>query len=139
MKDEQERSEVRATRWIWGRWLDAHAWDHFVTATCRSERSSPELAREFVRGFVRRVAFDARRSIGWYAAIENGRGGRLHLHALLWGTGKVAAERLAEAWKAGICCAVPYNPHRGAAQYVTKGIDDRVVWWDVSRTWPPGR
>jgi hypothetical protein len=137
LKTTTSRTAPAPTQKAFGHWLHAYEWNHFVTATCETERSVAIITRHFVNGFVRRAAFEAHGFVAWFAVIEKGKGGRLHVHALVGGTGLVSGAQLGRCWKLGNCHAVEYDPALGAAYYVTKDVQDRALWWDVSRKWLP--
>jgi hypothetical protein len=106
---------------------------HFATLTTADEWGAERFRREFLDGWVRRVAWHARNPVPWFAVIEKGPiGGRAHLHTLVAGTYHVSTEVLEVAWQTGNAQVRAYEPHRGAAFYVAKSVPDACEWYDLS-------
>ena len=142
---EMERWRLRQ---VWGDWLSEFVWHHFVTLTFRPdkpekpgqrvkrERSIDAIERLFKFGFVRRASWFTHRPLAWYAVIERGKGGLLHVHALMWGTDALTMDQFGSAWKAGLCDIARYDWRLGAAHYVAKDIAAGAEWF-MSKRWPP--
>ena len=141
----------------WGEYLAPYAWDHWLTLTFAPPRPShlggpvclglarpgaerpgppPDYAhREFSR-FVRRVERQASEPVWWFRGDELGeRLGRLHLHALVGGTGGLLETSLGRQWRAGFSLVKPYDPALGAAHYLTKYATKGLADYDVSGGW----
>lgn len=134
---------LQRARDAWGDFLHAYQWDHFVTLTYERVVPPARARCDFTDGFVRRAAFEARRPLAWFYALEwDAAGERVHVHALIAGTARLDAGRRGRAWKAGNTCVREYDATRGAAWYVVKslvdGRDDSDNY-DISRRRPPRR
>ena len=132
---------LRRAREAWGDFLHAYQWDHFVTLTYERPVPPARARADFTDGFVRRAAFEARRPLAWFYALEwDAAGERVHVHALIAGTAGLDAGRVGRAWTAGNTCVRQYDATRGAAWYVVKslvdGRDDSDAY-DISRRRPP--
>ena len=74
---------------------------------------------------------------GYFAAVETGRGGRVHLHALLrpaFGRGSGIPRRaLWRSWfdRYGRCSILPYDAKLGAVHYLTKYLVKAPELWDL--------
>jgi hypothetical protein len=137
MNNNDTSHSVRAE---WDSWLQSVRWSHFVTLTTRELVSVDRIKREFVQGFVRRVAKAAQRPLAWFYAIEpHADGQRYHVHALLGHTETVKVAQLERAWKLGKTHVVVYDPRRGAAGYVSKHLGGNPDHYDVSRRPLPRR
>ena len=124
----------RRVRAEWNAFLQSARWSHFATLTTRELVSVDRIKREFVHGFVRRVAVPAQRPLAWFYAIEpHADGQRYHVHALLAHTETVKVAQLERAWKLGKTHIVVYDPRRGAADYVSKYLDGNPDHYDISR------
>jgi len=118
----------------WASFLRSVRWSHFVTLTVSEPVSVDRLRREFVAGFVRRLAQVAQRRLGWFYVIEPGADAqRHHVHALLAHTEPLRIPQLQRAWKLGITDISAYDPQRGAAGYVSKYLAGNPDHYDVSR------
>jgi hypothetical protein len=117
-------------------WMRSYDWHHYVTLTTARFHSRDALCVAFKSGYVRRLAREAQRRIGWWFVLEDSADGRPHVHALLWGTDVLAECQLHRAWPAGRCHVVAYDPSRGAAHYMVKTFW-RELDWDCSRILPP--
>src|SRR3954468_4741713 len=81
MNDPDTSRRVRAE---WDSFLQSARWSHFATLTTSELVSVDRLRREFVDGFVRRLARPAQRPLAWFYAMEpSADGERHHIHALL--------------------------------------------------------
>jgi hypothetical protein len=127
----------------WGQHLHQFRWSHWVTLTPRSQTHSADaLWTAFRDGFVRRVAWYARGSTPWVAAMERGNGGLLHLHALVANTESVACEVVKDAWTLGLQRVDRYDPNGRAAWYLSKELylpDGTWPRFHCSRLMPPDR
>jgi hypothetical protein len=131
MKNNDTSRRVRAE---YDSWLQSVRWSHFVTLTTRELVSVARIKREFVHGFVRRVAKAAQRAPAWFYVIEpHADGERYHVHALLAHTESLKIAQLERAWKLGISSIAVYDPQRGAADYVSKHLAANPDHYDLSR------
>ncbi len=126
-----------------GDWLGGHEWDAFATLTF-DERFGPggpsgaralHLGRNWLETLPHRP--------GWYLAVETGRFGRTHLHALIApGSPRVPRKALWRSWfkRFGRARLQPVDPARGlnAAYYVAKYVTKAPDLWDLSGPWLPG-
>lgn len=132
-----------ALRRAWADHLTRYQWSHFVTLTTRLTMTPDQLRREFVSGYVRRLARVAQGPVPWFYVVERG-AGMPHLHALLGGTEDLSLEEVRRAWRLGFTDAERYDAGRGAAYYLTKELVDqglpgealRADDYDVSRRLP---
>ncbi len=157
MLQNDKRPSARSLAAAWGEYLAPYAWDHWVTLTFAppcppqlggpvrlgparpgAERPGPPpdyAHREFGR-FVRRVERRAREPVWWFRGDELGeRLGRLHLHALLGGTGGLLETSLGREWRVGFSLVKRYDPALGAAHYVRKYATKGLADYDVSGGW----
>jgi len=141
----------------WGPYLGDYAWNHWLTLTFAPPRPAhlggrvplgparprparpgppPDYAhREFAR-FVRRLECCGADPVWWFRGDELGeRLGRLHLHALLGGTGGLLESTLGRQWRAGFSVVKRYDPALGAAHYLTKYATKGLADYDVSGGW----
>ena len=124
----------RRMRAEWASFLQSARWSHFATLTTRELVSVDRIKREFVHGFVRRVAVPAQRPLAWFYAIEpHADGQRYHVHALLAHTDAVKIAQLERAWKLVNTHIVVYDPRLGAADYLGKHLASNPDHYDVSR------
>lgn len=115
-----------------------------MTLTTRLAMTPDQLRREFVSGYVRRLARMAQGPVPWFYIVERG-AGMPHLHALLGGAEDLSLEEVRRAWRLGFTDAERYDHRRGAAFYLTKelaapGSSDaapRADDYDLSRRLPP--
>jgi hypothetical protein len=115
-----------------GEWLGKQfAWDHFVTLTFEHRVSEGTARREFDR-WVLSLEQRARRSLGWFYALERGAGGQLHIHALLAGTRNLLSVEVERAWARGRAAASRYDPSKAGTYYVTKGVGFSIVDYDIA-------
>ncbi len=74
---------------------------------------------------------------GYFAAVEKGSGGRVHLHALLrqaYGRGdSIPRKALWRSWfnRYGRCQILPYDAELGAVHYITKYLIKSPELWDL--------
>jgi hypothetical protein len=74
--------------------------------------------------------------VWWFRGDELGeRLGRLHLHALLGGTGGLLEASLKREWRAGHSLVKRYDPALGAVHYLTKYATKGLADYDVSGGW----
>jgi len=124
----------RRVRGEWDSFLRSVDWSHFATLTTGELVSVDRLKREFVDGFVRRLARPVQRPLAWFYAIEpHADRQRYHIHALLAHTESLQTAQLERAWKLGNTHIVVYDPLRGAAGYVSKSLGGNAVHYDLSR------
>ena len=131
-----------------GRWLDTLTdWDAWATLTFRTP--SPEGAARRIPGWPGsgpspdRAAYHYRSWITGlgrgaptptFYAVEKGRGGRVHLHALLGlGDGSVTRKSLWRSWftRYGRCQLQRFDPALGATHYITKYLTKSPEHWDI--------
>ncbi len=157
MPQNDKRPSGRSLAAAWGEYLAPYAWDHWLTLTFAPPRPPdlggpvrmgparpgrerpgppPDYAhREFGR-FVDRLKSRARVPVWWFRGDELGeRLGRLHLHALLGGTGGLLESSLGREWRAGFSLVKRYNPALGAVHYLTKYATKGLADYDVSGGW----
>ncbi len=92
MNDSDTSRRVRAE---WDCFLHSARWSHFATLTTSELISVDRLKREFVDGFVRRLARPAQRPLAWFYEIEpSADGQRHHVHALLVHTASLKTAQL---------------------------------------------
>ncbi len=140
-----------------GEWLTAYDWDHWVTLTFTPHQPRdlwssvpvgparpgverpgplPNYAHRQFCYWVRRLGALGGAPVWWFRGDELGeRLGRLHLHALLGGTGRLATQSLDREWRAGFSLVKPYDPALGAAHYLTKYATKGLADYDVSGRW----
>jgi hypothetical protein len=128
---------------IWGAWgpfLHQFDWDHVATLTFRHSPSVDAAIREFLN-WIRRLSKRTQCAIPWFCALERGHSGWLHHHVLMAGTASLTVETMRETWwtSGGISKIEVFDPARGAAWYVSKGVPGGCKWYDVTRRWPPIR
>ena len=128
--NEQARIQLRpSVRKAWGDWVASMPWTHFATLTFANESSEARAKREFGR-WIRWLEQRSRHPVGYVLAIERGRGGWLHLHALV-DCDDLSAATLRLTWHAGRSDVRDYDPKLAAAHYVTKEIAGSVIDYDV--------
>jgi len=69
-----------------------------------------------------------------FSAVEQGGGGRVHLHALLGGEGGTINRRaLWRSWfqRFGICQLLPFVEAKGATHYITKYLTKSPEHWQI--------
>ena len=139
----ERAGEGRALRQAWADHLTRYEWSHFVTLTSRLSMTPDHLRREFVSGYVRRLARMAQGPVPWFYVVERS-AGMPHLHALLARTDDLSLEEIRRAWKLGFTDAERYDARRGAAYYLTKEMVDAETGaspgaddYDLSRRLPP--
>ncbi len=158
MRENDNRPPARSLATAWGEYLQPYDWNHWITLTFAPHRRRhrggvvrrgpprpgaarpgppPDYAhREFAR-FVGRLEDCGGEAVWWFRGDELGeRLGRLHLHALLGGTGGLLDASLGREWRAGFSLVKPYDPALGAAHYLTKYATKGLADYDVSGGWP---
>ena len=74
---------------------------------------------------------------GYFAAVESGSGGRVHLHALLRPAltrgNRIPRKALWQSWfrRYGRAQILPYDAELGAAHYVSKYLTKAPEHWDL--------
>ena len=157
MPQNDKRPSAKSLAAAWGEYLAPYAWDHWLTLTFAPPRPPhlggpvrlgparpgparpgppPDYAhREFGR-FVQRLEDCGGASVWWFRGDELGeRLGRLHLHALLGGTGGLLEASLGREWRAGFSLVKRYDPALGAVHYLTKYATKGLADYDVSGGW----
>ncbi len=157
MRQNDNRPSARSLAAAWGEYLAPYDWDHWLTLTFAPPRPPhlggpvrlgparpgperpgppPDYAhREFGR-FVQRLEDCGSEPVWWFRGDELGeRLGRLHLHALLGGTGGLLDASLAREWRAGFSLVKRYDPALGAVHYLTKYATKGLADYDVSGGW----
>lgn len=124
---------------VLGTYVGTLEWHHFVTLTMDRGAPSDWLRREFENRFIRRLAFEARRRIDYFVAVEWDTLTEqfAHLHALVHGTVNLSVKRIRSRWPHGFTDVAPYDPRRHAAHYVVKGLIFDADCYDWSRCRPP--
>ena len=107
---------------------------HFVTLTTTDIVSTDRLRRDFVHRYIRRLALDAQRGVGWFYVIEpHADGQRYHVHALLAHTESLESRSSSARGNSATRRIEVYDPQRGAADYVSKYLADNPDHYDLSR------
>lgn len=116
-------------------------WTHFLVLTPATEFSRDRLSREFRRyvNRIRRLTKNA--PIAWLRVIERGRGGRCHLHALIWTSFPLAVRHLELAWDRGHAHVRRFNADLDGVAYLLKefSTDEWGDAYDWSADLPPLR
>lgn len=134
--EQLEASNAARLRQEWTTHLERFDWHHYCTLT--AQPTAPDkLRREFMEGFIRRLARCTQEPISWFYTLERGAGGTAHMHALLSGTLRLTTLRVQRAWDFGFAHVRVYDPSRGAAHYLTKDVVFEHGDYDVSRRMPP--
>ena len=157
MPQNDKPTSARSLAAAWGEYLAPYDWNHWVTLTFAphqprdlwspvpvgparpgAERPGPppNYAHRQFRYWVRRLGALGGAPVWWFRGDELGeRLGRLHLHALLGGTGRLATQSLDREWRAGFSLVKRYDPALGAVHYVTKYVTKGLADYDVSGRW----
>ena len=133
---ERETQSGLLLRRALGHWLSAFEWDCWCTWTFDSrfgpDGPSPDRCLVHTRRWVEHIPGPR---VGYFIAVERGRGGRVHSHGLLRLGDSPAPTRksLWGSWKSryGRCRILPYDRERGAAFYIAKYITKEPLGWDV--------
>ena len=124
----------------WGEFL-TRDWSHFATLTMNRSGSGPVPTEAALRGELRRFLDRVHSMVNQepqYAAVMEGlRVGNGHWHLLIADCGYLSPSKVRRAWKAGVAEVEPYDPSRGAAYYLAKGIEREPDSIDVSGDLPP--
>lgn len=129
--EERSGSERRVRKEL-TEWLDAHEWHHWITLTFRS-RVGEETAERFVRAWLRHLDRAAQRSVGSFAAKEEGGvAGRTHFHLLVCGTELLKPSVLAKSWRHGRSKVERYTRSGGATGYIVKGLSHDKAEFSIS-------
>lgn len=120
-----------------GRWLDGlGGWASFGTFTFGSrfgpEGPSADRALFHFRGW--RAGLGVARPAQCFVAVEAGRLGRVHLHALLGELGGgVPRSAVWRSWfeRFGRASITSFDPDRGATYYVAKYLTKAPLHWDI--------
>lgn len=134
----------------WGSWLEHFDWSHWTTLTFRPYQPwqppglgparppkdrpgpPPDYAHRAFQGFVNMLGERAGRPVAYFRGDEFGeRLGRLHLHALLEGTGGLLEESVRRCWRPGFSAVEVYDPELGATHYLTKYITKSLASYDL--------
>jgi len=135
-----ETPDLRDLRRHWGAFLQTVRWAHFVTLTTTNIVSPARLRLDFVDRYIRRLARDAQRGVGWFYAMEHHADGeRAHIHALIANTERLTIAALERPWILGNCRALIYDVRKGAAHYVCKHLGRNPELYDLSRRHLPRR
>jgi len=157
MHQKDNRPAARSLPAAWSEYLARYHWDHWVTLTfapyCPRQLGGgvclgparlgparpgppPDYAhREFQR-WVACVEGCGGEPVWWFRGDELGeRLGRLHLHALVGGTGGLLEASLGREWGAGFSLVKRYDPALGAAHYITKYATKGLADYAVSGGW----
>ncbi len=157
MRQNDSQPSARSLAAAWGEYLAPYDWNHWLTLTFASPRPlqlgggvrlgparpgpprpgpPPDYAHREFGHFVHRLERRARAPVWWFRGDELGeRLGRLHLHALLGGTGRLPDDTLGREWRAGFSVVKRYDPALGAAHYLTKYATKGLADYDVSGRW----
>lgn len=133
--DRAAAADAARLREEWTRHLAQYEWDHYCTLTSEPTVAD-RLRREFVNGFVRRLARATQGPVPWFYTLERGAAGTAHMHALIAGTHRLTLEQVQRAWRLGFAQVRRYDPARGAAYYLTKRLDTAAADYDVSSRLP---
>lgn len=119
-------------------YLSGFDWSHFLTLTSKKQHPEAALRREFEEGFIRRLAKQAGAPIPFFRVIEGGTvpGSLPHLHAFIAGARRLTTTAIGSAWRLGFTRVKVYDPTRGAARYLAKGIPLAPDSYDFSRRHP---
>lgn len=125
--DGDERARLRGKELVrvWGEWLGRLPWEFFVTLTFDPKRRFPvdrELATKEAFLWLGVVGYATRRPIAWAYAVERGKSGLWHAHALVIGAGNQNWKTLEGVWRMrnGIAVVKPVHSARGISIYTTK-------------------
>lgn len=110
---------------VWGEWIGRIPWEIFVTLTFDSERGfrlSRDMASREAFWWLGLVARLCRKPLAWAYAIERGKSGLWHVHALIMGAGEPNWSTLEGVWRMrnGMAVAKPVHSVAGIALYTTK-------------------
>ena len=124
----------------WGEFL-TREWSYFATLTTNRSGTGPVATEGALRGELRRFLDRVHSMVNQeprYAAVMEGlRVGNGHWHLLIADCGYLSPSKVRRAWKAGVAEVEPYDPSRGAAYYLAKGIEREPDSIDVSGDLPP--
>lgn len=122
-----------------GSFLASFQWDFFVTLTTSTPLTAEAVDRAVRHGFVRSLTQKAQRSVSYFYGIEGGEpvGGFHHVHALVFTGGILDVRSVARSWRRGFTDVRRYDPRRGAAWYVSKGMQPDRDHYALSRRMPP--
>ncbi len=157
MRQKDNRPAGRSLPVAWSEYLTRYHWDHWVTLTFAPHPPRdlwslvpvgparlgpdrpgppPDYAHRQFQSWVGRVEGCGGESVWWFRGDELGeRLGRLHLHALVGGTGGLLEASLRREWRAGFSFVKRYDPALGAAHYITKYATKGLADYDVSGAW----
>ena len=132
MRTGRTKDDSRPVAAAYRDWLDQYRWHHFCTLTFKQPCTAAFVRRAFLwfaKGLERLTG-----SVPyWFWAMECGASPSLpHLHALLGNTSNLAVDRIAAAWRLGLCRVTRYDPRRRAAAYLTKAIMQAASDYDLS-------
>lgn len=118
---------------VWGEWLGRIQWEIFATLTFDSKRGfrlTRDMAGREAFWWLGLVAHLCRRSLAWAYAVERGKSGLWHAHALIVGAGEPSWSTLEGVWRMrnGMAVAKPVHSVPGIALYMTKQASDGEVF-----------
>ena len=122
----------RAVPATWAAFLAQFYWSHFVTLTFRFAVSN-ELAMRNAQVWIRRLHQRNQRRVEWFLAMERGRLGNSHIHALL-DASNLGCSEVREAWRYGFAEASYFDEARKGFAYVVKNITREDALYDISRS-----
>src|SRR5688500_18407325 len=112
------RVAQRPVQQAWIDFLGRYEWRFFATLTSRYPNTSKRLVSEF-RRFIRRLERISKGDVSWFYAIESGRSGIQHIHALIAPSVALPAKILEAEWRLGFSHIRTFDPLHGAS-YVVK-------------------
>jgi len=127
----QQQRMSRALAREYGRFLSEFEWDWFLTLTFE-EISSLLTARSAFRRYASSIERAAGTRVYWFRVDEIGVFGRLHQHSLMGNVTFLDHAVWERRWDRGHARIAPYDPHLGAAFYVTKFIESPVCEYELS-------
>lgn len=137
---ERERLRGPELSRAWATWLGVVEWQLFATLTFDPKRRFPvgmELASREAFWWCTQTGVLLRRPVGWLYAVERGRGGIWHAHALLAGVAAGLGPVLPAMWEQrnGIFHQRPVDGTSRAVLYTTKdaALNGEIVLSDTIR------
>jgi hypothetical protein len=121
-----------------GDWLTRFAWTYWAHLSFERPQSSVYGVARTYNAWARSVARNtAAAPLGWFAAFEQGDGGRWHIHALVHT--RATPRELRALWRHGHTVVQPYDEKRGGTFYIAKVVDDLYAGYEISDWLPPER
>lgn len=112
-------------------WLLEYPWSHWITLTSRDRLPPERLKRVFFDGYVRNLTRVSQGPVKFFFVIEGGaQGDNPHIHALLFVEKQVDLQKIGRTWRWGRAQVAKFDARRGAAQYMLKDINGRVIDWN---------